>query len=254
MLLAKCSHDLDIIQWLVDKPCKKVQSFGSQTHFSPENAPAGAPKRCIDGGCPVEATCPYNAKRIYVDDKSPANWYREVAARKFSIDGGPTDEEVIQALKTTNYGLCVYQAGNDTVDHQVVNMEFEGGATASLTMNAFNKGGRYIRIFGTKGELYANMRDTEITIFTFEDRQTRQVTVKATEESIVGGHGGGDTGIVNELYEYLTGSYTGYKAADISTSVKNHLIGFAAEVSRKNNTVEDVDTFIAGYHMQNKYT
>ena len=253
MLLAKCSHDLDIIQWLVDKPCKKVQSFGSQTHFAPENAPAGAPKRCIDGGCPIEATCPYNAKRVYVDDKSPDNWYREVAARKFSIDGGPTDEEVIQALKTTNYGLCVYQAGNDTVDHQVVNMEFEGGATASLTMNAFNKGGRYIRIFGTKGELYANMRDTEITIFTFEDRQTRQVTVKATEESIVGGHGGGDTGIINELYEYLTGSYTGYKAADISTSVKNHLIGFAAEISRKNNTVEDVDTFIAGYHMQNKY-
>lgn len=45
MLLAKSSHDLDIIQWLLDKPCKRVQSFGSLTHFVPEQAPQGAPIR-----------------------------------------------------------------------------------------------------------------------------------------------------------------------------------------------------------------
>ena len=254
MILAKCSHDLDIIQWLMDKPCKKVQSFGDLTHFRPENAPEGAPKRCIDGGCPAEATCPYSAKRVYVDDHSPDNWYREVAAGKFCIDGGPTDEEVIEKLKTTNYGLCVYQAGNNAVDHQVVNLEFEGGATASLTMNAFNKGGRYIRIFGTKGELYANMRDTEITVYTFADRQYHTVNVKATEETIVGGHGGGDTGILNELYDYFSDNYEGYKAANISTSVKNHLLAFAAEKSRLGDTVVDMDKFVESFGMVNKYT
>ena len=59
----------------------------------------------------------------------------------------------MKALKTSDYGLCVFHANNDVVDHQVVNLEFEGGATASLTMNAFNYnyGGRYIRVYGTKG-------------------------------------------------------------------------------------------------------
>ncbi len=259
MILAKCSHDTDIIQWLIDKPCKKVQSFGSLTHFCKENAPEGAPKRCIDGGCPAADTCVYNAKRIYVDDHSDANWYREVATAKFSIDGGvASDEETVAALKNNNYGMCVYQMDNDVVDHQVVNMEFEGGATASLTMNAFNKGGRYIRIFGTKGELYANMSDAEITLYTFADKQHHQVSVTAAEGGFVAGHGaghgGGDIGIMGELYDYFSGEYDGYKAADISTSVKNHLLAFAAEESRLTGTVVDMDDFMKRYDLKNEFT
>ena len=34
MLLAKCCHDIDILQWLIDKPCKRVQSFGELTYFT----------------------------------------------------------------------------------------------------------------------------------------------------------------------------------------------------------------------------
>ena len=240
MLLAKCCHDIDIIQWLIDKPCKKVSSFGELSHFIPENAPAGAPKRCIDGGCPAGDTCPYNCRKLYVDDHD--NWMRRAVGRGFSKEFMPTDEEVIEGLVYTNFGSCVYYANNDVVDHQVVNMEFEGGATASLTMNAFNKGGRYIRIFGTKGELYANASDTEITLFTFDKNETKKIQVEETEESIAGGHGGGDFGIVEELYDYLNGNYKGYCAANIDISVKNHLIGFAAEKARCKNTVENIET------------
>ena len=34
MLLAKSCHDLDILQWILDKKCKKVHSFGSLTYFT----------------------------------------------------------------------------------------------------------------------------------------------------------------------------------------------------------------------------
>ena len=42
MLLSKSCHDLDILRWIIGKPCRKVQSFGSLTLFRPEMAPAGA--------------------------------------------------------------------------------------------------------------------------------------------------------------------------------------------------------------------
>jgi len=246
MLLAKCCHDLDIIQWLLDKPCQKVSSFGELSYFIPENAPEGAPKRCIDGGCPNEETCPYHYKKVYLR-KTSNKFFRYAVARGYAKSFIATDEEVLEGLRNTNFGACVFHANNTVVDHQVVNMQFEGGATASLTMNAFNKGGRYIRIFGTKGELYANVSDTEITVYDFETKEHRKVEVMETEESIVGGHGGGDKGIIEELYDYMSGNYTGYCAADIATSVKNHLIGFAAEKARHNDTVEYVAEFSKGY-------
>lgn len=250
MLLAKSCHDLDIIQWLLDKPCRRVQSFGSLTYFRAENAPAGAPVRCADGGCPIGDTCPYNCRKLYFDDKNN-DWFRGASTRGIAKGEKATDEEVMEALLTTDYGLCVFHANNDVVDHQVVNLEFAGGATVSFTMNAFNQGGRYIRLFGTKGELYANRSDSEITVYTFEDKQTRHVPVDETDESILGGHGGGDGGIIRELYDYLSGCYDGFCAADINVSVKNHLIGFAAEEARHNGTVEDVDAFLQKYGMTN---
>lgn len=250
MLLAKSCHDLDILQWLLDKPCKKVSSFGGLTYFTPANAPKGAPTRCADGTCPMKDTCPYNCIKLYYDDKEN-NWFRRAATKSFAESRIPTDEEVMHALRTTDYGLCVFHANNNVVDHQIVNMEFEGGVTAHFSMNAFNKGGRYIRLFGTEGELYANFSDESITIYTFADQKTTQIPVAQVEESILGGHGGGDAGIVKELYDYLTGNYTGYCAADIQRSVKNHLIGFAAEKARHANTVEDLDAYFTGFGLVN---
>lgn len=250
MLLAKCCHDIDIIQWLLDKPCKKVSSFGELTYFKSENAPEGAPISCVDGICPNRENCPYDCIKLYYDDKDNS-WFRGALAGRSSKNELPDDTEVMKALKSTDYGLCVFHANNDVVDHQVVNMEFEGGVTANLTMNAFNEGGRYIRLFGTKGELYANMSDTEITVYSFEDKKTQKIEVPQIQESIVGGHGGGDTGIIEELYEYMNGDYKGFRAADISISVKNHLIGFAAEKARRNDSVEMIDNFFKEYGINN---
>ncbi len=251
MLLAKCCHDIDILQWLLDKPCKKVQSFGELTHFCAENAPEGAPVRCADGGCPVADTCPYNCIKVYYDDKNNS-WFRDACTKSVRSDGSIiTDEDVMKSLKTTDYGLCVYHANNDVVDHQTVNMQFEGGITVTLHMNAFNKGGRYIRLFGTKGELYANMGNGDITVYTFADKKTTEIPVNFPGEAITSGHGGGDQGIVHELYDYLNGSYNGICAADIGISVKNHLIGFAAEESRHNDTVENIDRYFEKYGFEN---
>ena len=238
MLLQKSCHDMDILQWLIGKKCKKVSSFGSLRHFTKENAPAGAPERCIDG-CPHGDTCPYNAVKLYLEDKDNI-WFRGSCTK----NPVPTDELVEQALRNTQYGKCVYKCDNDVVDHQVVNLLFEDGATVTFTMNAFNRGGRFIHIMGTKGELHASMEDAEspIRVYCFETKQTTEIPMRA-RDGILGGHGGGDDGIIQSLHAYLTDTYTGCSVSDIRTSVDNHLIVFAAEEARKTGTVVDLEKF-----------
>jgi len=235
MILAKSCHDTDILQWLIDKKCKKVQSFGSLTHFTPENRPEGAPDRCLDG-CPHLDTCFYNPIKLYIEDQS---WDRRMAVTGMP---DPTDEDVMHALRSGKFGRCVYACDNDAVDHQVVNMEFEDGCTASFTMCAFNKGGRFTRIFGTKGEIVASMSEG-ISLYTFADKQIRQIGYITPGEAPVTGHGGGDDGIMEDAYEYFNGGTPSESVSGIENSYRNHLICFAAEESRFTDTVVNLDEF-----------
>ncbi len=67
MILAKCCHDLDLLYWWMDSQPESLSSSGNLLYYRPENAPEGAPARCTDG-CPVEASCPFYAPRIYRDN------------------------------------------------------------------------------------------------------------------------------------------------------------------------------------------
>ena len=249
MLLAKSCHDIDMLQWLLGKPCRRVQSFGSLTYFTEKNAPAGAPARCTDG-CPVGDTCPYNAVTVY-GDPTKRLYFRNACAKGIAKGEQATNEEIMESLRTTNYGRCVFRSDNDVVDHQIVNMEFEGGTTVAFTMNAFNQGGRHTRVYGTRGEIYKNMGEDSFTLFDFETREKTVIPFTKREESIAGGHGGGDEGIVIELYDYLCGTYNGFSAADITISVKNHLVTFAAEESRRTGAVVSVDEYFSRFGFEN---
>lgn len=238
MLLQKSCHDMDILQWLIGKKCRKVQSFGTLSYFKKSNAPAGAPEYCIEG-CPHGETCPYNAVKLYLDDKEN-DWFRTTCTRT----ANPTDEDVEHSLRTTQYGKCVFQCDNDVVDHQTVNLLFEDDVTVTFTMNAFNKGGRFIHIMGTKGEIRGAMDSSEnpITFYDFETKKTESIPMKAGD-GIANGHGGGDEGIVASFYDYLNGTYTGFSVSEISVSAANHLIVFAAEKSRIEGSVVDLEAY-----------
>jgi len=107
MLLAKSVHDIDLIRWWMDIQFQSVSSFGSLSHFRPENAPKNSGTRCMD--CAVESECVYSAKKIYLDSavQGKVGWPVSIITEE------PTIESVTQALLNGPYGRCVYKSDNN---------------------------------------------------------------------------------------------------------------------------------------------
>lgn len=243
MILQKTCHDFDIISWILGKKCKRVQSFGSLSHFTRENAPADAPEYCIEG-CPHADTCYYNAVKLYTGTHNRSGWFQNAATKKFN----PTPEDCEKAARETDYGKCVYKCPNNVVDRQVVNLEYEDGTVVSFTMSAFNKGGRNIRIMGTDGELSGNAGDNFVSLYSFATEQTEKIDLDSgfLDDSILSGHGGGDAGIIKALKDLIEG-IPNKSICDIAESCDNHMISFAAEESRLTGKVVDLDEFSARF-------
>lgn len=220
MILQKSCHDMDIINFIMDKDCKRISSYGSLMYFREENAPEGAPLRCLEG-CPAELYCPFHAGNYYLG--AGRGW-----ARKFTEDD--SNEGIIKALNETSYGKCVFRSDNDVVDHQVVNMEFEDGATATFSMCGFTREQtRMVQVMGTKGEIRGNMADNSISIFEF---LTSQETIIKFDKP-VGGHGGGDNKIMRTFLKGIQDTENDQvNVSSAKVSVRSHLMAFAAEESR----------------------
>ncbi|KAJ2976154.1 hypothetical protein NQ176_g5113 [Zarea fungicola] len=236
-LMTKSCHDIDIVNFYLSglKPTK-VHSFGSLSHFKKSRKPveAGSATRCME--CPHEQNCVWSAKKIYIDtlEGDAEKW-----ARHF-VDSEVLDiENVTEGLNRTNYGTCVYEGNNDVVDHQVVNIEYEGGVTASVTMSAFTESvcQRGTRIQGTKGELIGDM--TTFNVFDFLTRQTKHYAPK-----LEGGyHGGGDIGLARAFVSAVAEKEQDVLQVTIDDILDSHLLVFAAERARKEGCVVDFTKF-----------
>ena len=224
IILAKSCHDLDILRWLIGKPCQTIAAEGSLHLFRPENMPKGATERCTDG-CPHEATCPYSAIDIY-----------ERRGRHLGVFDLPRKDPALirEKLKTTNYGRCVFRCNNDQCDHYVAIMKFEGDVTASFTMDAFTPwGGRRTRIMGTKGFIEGDMKT-----FTYYDFRTGHKSVWDQKVSEIpeykgSGHGGGDHMLVRDFVRAVSAQDEKILSSTIDVSIESHVMGFMAEKSRK---------------------
>ena len=229
MILAKSCHDMDMIRYLMGEPCVRVSSFGRLGHFRRENAPAGSAGRCLD--CGVRDACPYDAEKIYLTNPQTGLLNGNVKWPVSVLAHDPTEGKVRQALREGPYGRCVYHCDNDVVDHQVVSMEFESGATATFTMSAFTqKCYRTVRVMGSMGELEGDMDLNRITVRRFG--QADQVIDLAAAQGM-SGHGGGDEGIMASLCELVKRNETA-ALSSIDASVESHVMALAAEHSRLN--------------------
>ncbi|MBP5210050.1 MAG: Gfo/Idh/MocA family oxidoreductase [Clostridia bacterium] len=220
MILAKCCHDMDLLQWFAGSPCETVSSLGDLRLFSAKNKPKGAAARCLQ--CPLEGECPFDAKEIYINRRF---WGRFAATDVRPI----TEEAVEKALQEGPYGRCVYACDNDVVDNQIVDLHFKNGVTAHLCMMGLTGyAGRQIKVYGTLGEIDFDEHKNTIEIYPFGGEPS--VIDTNTLVPSGDGHGGGDGAMIAALYDMLTGNTPARTA--LAASIESHYMAYAAEKSR----------------------
>jgi len=225
MILAKSCHDLDLLQFYAKSKCKSVSSIGSLNFFTEDNAPEGSAERCAE--CAYLETCPYSAKRIYIERWKAAGSPVDSWPYNVLCAAPVTEEKLLSAIENGQYGRCAFRCDNNVVDNQLVQMQFENGITATLTMNAFNiGGGRKVTFYCTYGELYMDEKEIIIRPFGGEEKHIDLSEI----EDIDYAHGGGDAKLIDSLYGMMSGDAK--MVTTLEESVESHLMGIAAERSR----------------------
>lgn len=209
-LLEKSCHDMDMLNWIVGAPCRRVSSFGDRTYFLPKE---DMPERCGEE-CRRYPSCVWKAD---ASGSGMASWLR------------PEEREV-----------CVFHARSDIVDHQNVILEFEGGTIASFNLNPLGlPERRYFTIYGTDGTIYGDTSTNKVHI-----AKTVSNIETIHELGAEGGHGGSDACIVQAFIDLLddpkrlpkTGVREGFEAV---------LMGCAIEISREEKRVVDLEEYRA---------
>jgi len=261
MILAKCCHDLDLIAWLAGARPLRVASFGSLSHFRPENAPPGARERCTDG-CTVD--CPYNAVATYLEGRPMKLALRKAGSpgvraamglllaapglcgvlpglRRYvrwpewptsTISDDLGQEAVMRALREGPYGRCVYRCDNDQVDHQETIIEFDGGLTATLRMHGHSHlEGRTLRIDGSDGTLLGSFGGgCCLELHRHADGRVQRYPARSDAY----GHAEGDRGVIEHFVEVLSGAPS---ATSADEALASHRLAFAADEARRTGRV-----------------
>lgn len=241
LLLAKCCHDLDLICWLnnTTQPIQ-IYSTGARAEYIKANQPKSATKFCYE--CPYERTCIHSAIRQYIDwDVMPFLVYDRLNKPLDEI----TIDEKMDFLRNDIYGMCVYDIeGADLVDRQQVNIRFENASMCNFTLSAGSaRAERYIHIVGTKGEVEGKLSEHKFVLrqFTLEhvgyEEQVVDVSDKVVLKAKFGGHFGGDYNIMHDLIAYFNGDRSSISLSPIGDSVNGHLCVYAAEESRKEGKI-----------------
>ncbi len=232
MIMAKCCHDMDLLQYYVGAKCDTVYSVGSTAFFNKANQPEGASDRCQD--CKFKCECPFSAERLYIErwkklGSFEFGWPFSVVCK----ERPNTEEKLRKAYESNEYGRCVFACDNNVVDNQQVMMTFENGVNVVHTMSGFTgRSGRVMTFHGTLGEIELHS-EKGITVYVY-GAETKFYDIKELLKETDGmGHGGGDSKLVEDLYDVLNGK--GNAETTLEKSVESHLMAIAAEKSRKGN-------------------
>ena len=207
-VLAKCSHDLDIIATVANSHVRRVASFGSLDYFTSDKLKHNYCSECPD------QQCRYRFKGEFV---------RMTPEEKANPSAKPFD-------------LCVYNKDKELVDHEVVILDFANGIKASFTLNLFAQvPKRTINIAGTEGILYADTAEECIHIHYSNGKEYERIECKADNDS---GHGGSDQSFLDDFIDCVV--HHRPSKVDYMAGLASTVIGNAVEQARLTNKVVEI--------------
>jgi len=234
LIMQKSCHDMDILTWLVNSNAKRISSYGDLTYFKEENAPMDSSDRCLT--CKAAEECRFDVRKAYLP--VIGQWPATV------IGQDQTEEGLLKALETSPYGRCVYRCDNDVCDNQVSLIEFENGVTVSFNLSGFtNRMCRTIKIMCENGEIRGDDGLNIIEVTHFASNAVGGYEQRVIHPgSVEGGHGGGDTGLMEDFLDMLERKGEDSRSS-IDRSVESHIMAYAAEEARVTGKTIEIHGF-----------
>ena len=206
-LLSKCSHDLDLLNWIIGSRPTHVASFGGNDFFRPGRGGAALCSQC------GRAECRYRFENF-------RGWHY--------LSG----EDVIPGTD-----LCAFNDDKDVVDNQVVILEYANHVRATFELQMFypEESTRFITIGGEKGYLSGCLEKNRLRLHCNDDDVVEEMSIP----SGVSGHAGGDR-------EFLRGFIAAVATrqapvADLSAGLACNVIAEAVEKARLEERVVTID-------------
>jgi predicted dehydrogenase len=208
MLNAKCSHDLDLLSWIIDSDPAFVSAFADRSFFVPD------PKAAMScDKCSKKRICIYDYdKQKYADHKR---------------------------IRGNNW--CVFNCEKDIFDHEVVIIKYQNKVTASFTLSMVSsEANRTLVCFGTKATLKADVMRSVIEVDFIEPKNTERYKFDLSSDV----HLGGDREIMDEFVFRVKNGSGGYKKDrnknNCRAGVISSGIALAAEISIKAKSTIDM--------------
>jgi len=225
LLVHKSTHHFDLVNWWIGQKPVKVAAFGKLNLYGTEGSRnyAGGMKGKNCRSCEFAKKCPFYYELT--------DFEKKFYAENEKYDGYQKDN-------------CIYAEDIDIYDTMSVNVQYDGGAMMSYSLNSTcpYEGWR-IAINGSKGRLEAYLPETgpdfnpdydTIRIFDLDNNVTEYRVTKSR-----GGHGGGDERLRKMLFLDDVPDPLGH-AAGTQAGAESIMIGASANVSIREGRIVDI--------------
>ena len=112
----------------------------------------------------------------------------------------------------------------------------------TLLWTAFTPGGRQVKVMGTKG--YLEGGENKLKVYDYTKKAWESCDFASEAGNVSDGHGGGDFGIMESFVNALLNENESGIRTGADETLVSHLMTFAAEQSRIDNKVVELDSFI----------
>ena len=185
LLLEKCCHDIDILNWISGSKAAKISSNSRCSFLTPGKGPERTCDKCLE-----EPRCRFSRNNIL---------------ESFKVDVTETQTENHALYSGLIDGKCPYHIGSPYPDHQSVMIEYENGVLCNFTVaQAQPANRRIVHILGSEARLYGVLEDNYFTLFhrIGPNDEKPEVVQVHTDGS---GHGGGDGILTTDYWNLIQG-------------------------------------------------